>query len=212
MSWSKCVRFSFIQVLLTVCSLPAVACGSGALQFSDKMQKPSRSWNFVQPNSKVYSSDDKGTTFTLPAGKSLTALTQFGLFQDVELCFDATLPASGNQAYVAAVFWATDTNNLYLFDVFPASKHVIGYRVQNNKSTTPSPSVDAAQIKAGEINHFDLIIKGGHADLSINGAPASDVDGMPPNGGGLVGFEFGASVDGEPTRVTVSNFEVRSLP
>jgi hypothetical protein len=211
--YSRVSHLLAIAFLSSAVSHNALACGTGNVLFGDTFQKPSGSWLFVSPKADFYTTGPNGITMTLQPNVAFPQINQTGFYQDAEVCFDVTIDkAESDQTYFGVLVWALDNQTNYSLDFFPKTKHLIGYRVQNGHLLTPLPSTNV-DVKIGEINKVDIVTKGNHATISLNGTQVAELDGLPPAGGGAVGLDMGTGkTETGPVKVTFSNFEIRALP
>ena len=123
-------------------------------------------------------------------------------------------PETSN-GYFGLDFWGVDNNNNYSFDIFPKDGGFGGYRIQSGKTLKPVPyqQNSAIKVEPNSPNEIDIVVKGSHAVVLINGSQVAEFDGIPPDGGGLVGLDMGTgSSNSGPTSVTFSDFQVREVP
>ena len=116
--------------------------------------------------------------------------------------------------WVGVSFWGEDADNLYAADLFPRPGTIGVIRLQKGKLLKPVPVQKNSVIITdpnGE-SEIDLVVRSNHATLLVNGKKVAEFTGNPPEGGGLVGLDFGAQADDpDGIGVTFANFQVRAL-
>ena len=190
-------------------------CGNGRILFEDSLQSPDISWQLVE-NSKYRTGSATGQTWTMEPDLWFVALNEIGYFEDFDLCVDvtATFPENAD-SYASLAFWGIDQKNYYVLSIYPAKGTFGVFRVQKNTGFNPvAIQLHPAIIKtAGATNHLRVTVKGNQAIFWANGEKLSEMRGIPPAGGGKVGFELGTSkTDQGTSEFTVANFQVRDLP
>ena len=116
--------------------------------------------------------------------------------------------------YFGVVFWGVDDKNYYSLDLAPNTQTYSVWRLQKNRALKPIPWTENKGIvkDSGQVNEISVLIKGKHAVVSINGQKVDELDGVPPDGGSVIGFEFGAAkADKGPSTMTLKSIEVREV-
>ena len=190
-------------------------CGNGSILFEDSLQSPDISWQLAE-NSKYRTGSATGQTWTMEPDFWFVALNEIGYFEDFDLCVDvtATFPENAD-SYASLAFWGLDQKNYYVLSIYPAKGTFGVFRVQKNIGFNPvAIQPHPAIIKTADAtNHLRVTVKGNQAIFWANGEKLSEMRGIPPAGGGKVGFELGTSkTDQGASQFTVANFQVRDLP
>jgi hypothetical protein len=190
-----------------------MACGTGKVLFQDNFAKLQRSWPFTLGDNASVGAD--GFKIKLNPNGFFETLNQAGLYDNYEVCMTATLEyESGSGSYFGVAFWGVDDKNYYSLDVSPPYGTYSVWRLQNNRSLKPIPWSDTkALVKdSGKPNEISVVVKGNHAEISINGQKIDELDGVAPDGGSVIGFEFGAAkADKAPTTMILKSIEVREV-
>ena len=146
--------------------------------------------------------------------KSQTLLYQVGFFSDADtsVTFSCTSGDTSGANSAAIIFWGVDTNNFYFADVSTDGSSDI-YRRSGGRWLHPaavpvSPSVNKG---TGTSNVLRVVTSGKQATLYINGNKMATITGMPPDGGGVVGY-FVESSSTSPCTWTAQDFKVLPLP
>ena len=87
--------------------------------------------------------------------------------------------------------------NIYEVDILPTSGNYSVYRFQNNKLLKLVPLRKHNSINAGTkvTNKLSVVVKGSKGSITINGKKVGEFTGKPPEGGSLVGVNFGTYDD-----------------
>lgn len=196
-------RHATIVAAVLVAMLWAVgnglACGSGQVLFKDDFAILDPSWGAsTGPNLSL-----AGGALTLQAnpGYAYNIQSQSGLYTDYEVCVQAVLTATqGPEGSVigGAVFWAVDLNNYYVLQIDPLTQTFSVWRLQNSRWLTPVSWRSSVAIKKGlnQVNELRVDVKGGVATVYINGQQVVTFNGVPPQGGSLVGLHVEAPANG----------------
>ena len=144
-----------------------------------------------------------------PAGYNTSTLNTASLYDDVNICAEMTVPppvSAGNCGGI--VFWATDFDNYYTFQISTDGTAVV-WRRQKGKWLSQVASQDFAAIhkSASQVNVLRVATTGSKAKLFVNGKLFKEVTGQPPEGGSQVGV-IGCSPSDTSAAVQFDNFIV----
>jgi hypothetical protein len=120
----------------------------------------------------------------------------------------------GAKGYSSLAFWGIDKQNTYVVSLFPEDGAFAIFRLQNGKLLRPVAWTENAAIKkeSGAINQISVVVEDRHAVVSVNGTKVTEFNGVPPQGGGLVGIDLGTTADDPgPTKFNFANFQVRAI-
>jgi hypothetical protein len=192
----------------------ADACGSGKVILQDKFEMLDPAWGF-DPESTIRSNGPDGLTYKLGPDNFVNLLNQSGIYDNYEVCavFSSTVPENSD-AYVSINFWASDYDNLYGTDVFPARGTFDVYRVQRKKFLTPVSATSNPAIVKGinATNEISVTVNGHKGTLVINGKKVIDFTGQPPEDGSQFGFFVGTGKnDTGPSTLTLKSIELREV-
>jgi hypothetical protein len=202
--------------LLLLGGQAAQACGSGKILFQDKFTAIDPRWNLDAVDATRSVGAD-GLTKTLNAGDFILPLSQAGLYDNYQLCATMTMkyPDDKSGSFIGIIFWADDIYNRYQFTFSSLDGTYSVGRIQKDKVLTqipwgaPSPAVHK---ESGVENEVSVTVNGNHAVFAINDQKVAELDGQPPDGGGLIGFVLKAEKqDSGPTVFGVKDIEVRAL-
>lgn len=193
----------------------AFACAgdqTGTVVLEDQFTDDSGGWDLtgaakVEPPSLVITVD--------PAFVSRASLNQTFNATDGDYCVDVTLPANppANKPVAGGlVFWASDYENYYLFQV--SSNTSVGlWRLVGNRWSPIFKLADPQLVKTSGANNLRVVIKDGSIVLSVNGKEIKKVRAQTPPGSLRFGLRAerteGTPVPG-PLSVKFENFKLTS--
>jgi hypothetical protein len=200
---------------------PAIACQDGKVLMEDAFKKLNPAWGFPL-DTLAEKVGEQGYVATFPKNNWRRGLSQLSYYDDVDVCVNYrveftctnTTACESNPA-VGVVFWAADWNNLYTFKVAPPFNTYSLFRLQRGKllqpiTWTPLPG---AKIESGKPFEIEVVTKGANAVFYIDGTKVTEFDGLPPDGGSLVGFEIGnGPEDKAPSIIGITKYAVRLPP
>jgi hypothetical protein len=209
-----------VAVLVSVST--ATACGSGKLLFEDQFETLNPAWGFVlDPSTETVGGN--GYVATFPPNSYRRGVSQLSYFSDYELChtfkadFKCTDPnACESSPQAGAIFWGADKDNFYVFSVAPAYSTYSLSRLQNGKWLNPIGWTNlpaGKKLASGQAFTMGVQVKGSHAILMVDDLTVVEFDGLPPDGGSLIGFEVTtSSVDKSPSQMNLAKVTVHDLP
>jgi hypothetical protein len=190
---------------------PTFAACKGTPTFEDTFQSLDPSWG-VSASDAVVSIGDGKLIISPTPGYVRTVLSQSDYYGDGSICVLATISEAskidGVQALVA--FWAVDTSNVYLLNIGSDGKQ--GFfkvdRLSNNRWLTPIgwQADPIIKFQLGETNEVELQMAGRRATVVINGKKLGQLNGSPPDGGGLIGVGGGSSA-GVTAKIQYQKFQ-----
>jgi hypothetical protein len=193
----------------------AMACGKGKLILEDKFETLDPAWGF--PKSATNRSNGRdGLVYKLNPSNEVDMLNQSEFYNDYEVCavFATKVPDDTSDAWAGVTFWASDMDNGYVADIFPAWGRYDVLRLQNGKLLKPVPTTSSDAIHKGTdvTNELSVVVKGNRATFAINGQKLIDFVGRPPEGGSLFGFAFAAHKnDKGPSLIILKSIQVREV-
>jgi hypothetical protein len=191
-----------------------MTCGNGKLILEDKFETLDPAWGFGEQDS-TRSNGPEGLVYNLQPDDTFHALNGSGIYDNYEVCavFTTKVPADAN-AYVSVNFWASDSDNRYGADVFPALGTFDVYRIQKKKYLTPVSAKSNPAISKGTdvTNEISVTVNGNNGTLAINGKKITEFTGQPPEGGSQFGFDIGAGkTDAGPSTLILKNIQLREI-
>lgn len=216
-------RFSTIVLFILLMSLPSFAanCGVGKVILQDNFTLLSPVWGLTPGPDFVTGPD--GLVVTMKPKAFLFGLNQSGFFGDYEVCmtvkinYKCTDPKNCEASpTVGLTFWGEDKFNYYVCDITPPYLSYSVSRLQKNKTLT---LVHTAYLPENAIPKMmqdfidvSVAVKGNHMICKVNGIVAAELDGLPPDGGSLFGFQlYSSDEDTEGSKFVVKKIEVREL-
>jgi hypothetical protein len=217
------IRFTFMFafVLLGASYSFAANCGTGKILLQDSFATLSPVWG-ITPGPDVKPGPN-GLKVSIKENSNILGLNQSGLFDDYEVCL--TVKATSKctdpdkceaSPYFGVVFWGVDRKNVYSCDVTPAYGTYSIWRLQNNKFVNPVPWTDVDKKAVAKMTQdfvdISVAVKGNHLTCKVNGVVTAEIDGLPPDGGSLFGFEVGTpSSNTEGSDLVFKKIELREL-
>jgi hypothetical protein len=167
-------------------------CPSVNVQFEDSFAQFKPTWGDPTPEVKV----ENGSMILSPAsGTYAWRANTAGLYDDVDMCVTVTTQTSVDPADAKAgvIFWYTDVNNFYVFEIAPNGAASV-WRRQRGKWLAQVKWTDSASVNKGDsaINELRVTTAGSDATLYINGTEFKKMSGTPPEKGQEIGL-FAAS-------------------
>ena len=167
-------------------------CPSVKVQFEDSFDQFKPTWGDPSPEVKV----ENGNMILSPAsGTYAWRANTAGLYDDVDMCVTVTTQASVDPADAKAglVFWYTDVNNFYVFEIAPNGAASV-WRRQRGKWLAQVKWTDSASVNKGDsaINELRVTTVGSDATFFVNGTEFKKLSGTPPEKGQEIGL-FAAS-------------------
>jgi hypothetical protein len=198
------MRSLWAAVVLSLFSaLPASAAPCpGTVVLQDAFTSPNTSLDVaVYPQDKIAIQGGKAEITFQQSGSGRAEEYWGARFGDVNVCVTVSEPATDKAENQSAgvVFWGTDYNSYYTFQIQPGSGQyaVAEYTPGTSGSTWTFPvawTANAAVVKTmGATNTLRVQTKGNTATLFVNDQQVGTVSGTPPSGGGQVGFYGGSS-------------------
>jgi hypothetical protein len=193
-------------VWLVALAVPAIACTGSTVLFEDDFSFADPAWGNYDGTTIA----NGQMTIQVEPGLGYTLLNQAGLYQDFDACIDVVQHnADPSTAWASLLFWGTDYQNFYAFDV-AGNGYVKVSRLQNNRWLSPVDWIlTEGLVNPGEqVNHLRVRAVGNVAQVFVNGRQVAQFRGQPPEGGGLIGVyglasaDAGASYDFTNLRVT----------
>jgi hypothetical protein len=204
------IRLACLLVACATLVLPdlAHACGNGAVQFADDFKTPDPGW-IHNDLAKIGS----GAAILLPpvnAGLGLYNATY--IFSDADVCAqikfsDFTKP---EQLSGGLMFWRTDSDSYYTFNIYPSGTWVIERKVGSRWIVISSGNSEAIKKGVGDVNDVEVRLSGNTSTGYVNGTKVATFNGQPPDGGGLFGL-FGASENERTNTWEFRDFKILKL-
>lgn len=192
------ISIALAALALTAAASPAaLACEGTVVLLEDHFAKSSPVWSTTGAFKYV---DGKLETKTKPGYAEKIFANP--IYQDVDICADVSVIAGSNlpSIYAGLAFWATDTDNLYTFQITPGGQAGV-YRLNDGKWETVLDDKEVDSIRKGRdaVNTLRVVTVGGKATLYVNGDEVGDVSGDLPSPGQHIGFVVQASSQSSAT-------------
>ncbi|MGA3303283.1 MAG: hypothetical protein ABSC72_08350 [Methylovirgula sp.] len=182
----------FAFAALSFLSGSALAACTGKASFEDDFQTLDPSWGTADATLLV----QNGSLLIKPQpGYIRWALSQSDYYGDGSICVMAAITEASavDQVQPLVLFWATsDYANMYALNLGTDGKQGF-YKVDklsNKRWLTPIPWTADPGIKfaLGDFNAVEVQMAGHTASIIINGKKLNQLNGDPPDGGGLIGL------------------------
>lgn len=191
-------------------SMPAFAACTGKAAFEDDFQTLDPSWG--PPDANLFAQNGAMVIKPQP-GYIRWSLSQSDFYGDGSVCVTEAITEASDITQVQALvlFWATpDYANMYALNIGSDGKQ--GYykldKLSNKRWLTPIAWTADPVIKfaLGDTNTVEVQMAGHVASIIINGKKLNQLNGDPPDGGGLIGLG-GESGDGVNATFTFQKFQ-----
>lgn len=188
---------------------PALACGKNKILFEDNFQSLDPSWGSADKQMTV----EGGNLVLRPnAGFYRWALSQSDFYGDSNLCSDVNIVETSEPEATSAgiLFWGSDTANMYGLMV-ASNGYFQVFRRSRGRWLFPVAWRQHEAIKQGanQWNVLQVQMKGNQATFLINDVQVAQINGNPPDGGGLVGIA-GASPQAAPATIRFRKYQLES--
>jgi hypothetical protein len=172
---------------------------AGGVLFADDFATMDPGWGkasanqFVQGGQFVLVANPGRAQWVLNAGAHARQAGAGDRIQ-VDVAQDPPESGSKNLAYAALIFWASDLNNLYEFEITKTGFAVASFSAGKETTLTPWQQTAALKTQDGAVNEIAVLDTGNGAKLFINGQV---VGTLPPQlisaFADRIGFDCGAS-------------------
>ena len=188
---------------------PAAAagtCGSGKVIFQDDFSTADPSWG----QNQHITIKDGAMSIYADAGRVQLVQSQSDFYADAAVCATLAVPAptkSDDAPRGGILFWGGDYSNLYGFEI-SSDGHYRMFRLSRDRWLYPINWTASEAFKKGDAtNTIEVQTRGRSATFWINGTRVAQVNGIPPDGGGLVGL-FAEGTGSDPTTVRFTHFAI----
>jgi hypothetical protein len=187
-------RTSVLAAALSLAGLgPAAAvCPGLDVLFQDSFDTLQPTWG--QPGATVKTAN--GQLVLSPAvGTYVWVANNAGVYDDIDMCVNMTTVAGidPTEAKAGPIFWYTDINNFYVFELAPNGKASV-WRRQRGKWLAQVDWQDAANANKGDgaTNELRVTTVGDDATFYVNGTEFKKVSGSAPDKGQQIGLFAGS--------------------
>ena len=201
---------AFVLALASLFAVPALAACTGNASYQDNFQSLDPSWGKADATLLVRN----GSLLIKPQpGYIRWSLSQSDYYGDGSLCVTEAMNESSaiDQGQALVLFWATnDYANMYVLNIGSDGKQ--GYykvdKLSNKRWLTPVAWTADPAIKfaLGDTNSIEIDMAGHVATIIVNGKTLNQLNGDPPDGGGLIGLG-GSAGDGVNATFAFQKFQ-----
>jgi hypothetical protein len=188
------VRTSVLAAAISLAGLgPAAAvCPGLDVLFQDTFDSLQPTWGQPVPAAKI----DNGQLVMSPAVGTYTWLANSaGVYDDIDMCVNMTTVAGVDptEAKAGPIFWYSDVNNFYVFELAPNGKASV-WRRQRGKWLAQVNWQDAPSANKGDgaTNELRVTTTGDDATFYVNGTEFKKVSGSAPDNGQQIGLFAGS--------------------
>ena len=168
---------------------PALACKGPNVQFSDDFREVDASWG---SEASVVSVEDGKVKIKADANSGYNIMYSGTPFDDADICVTVTAPrdaSAKNQAAGGLVFWGSDYDNFYVFEVDPVGNASLQRKLKGKyTSVIPWKATNLLKLDAPAKNVLRVTTSGNSITLWINDLKFAAVKGQVPAGGGNIGL------------------------
>lgn len=184
---------AFAALLVVAAAGPAAAvCPGLNVVFEDHFDALKPTWGEATDAIKIENSQ---LVLTPPSGTYAWVTNNAGVYDDVDMCVTVITVKGGDatQSKAGPIFWYTDVNNFYVFEIAPNGRASV-WRRQRGKWLAQVEWHDAegANKDDGGINELRVTTVGSDATLYVNGNEFNKVTGSPPDNGQQIGLFAGS--------------------
>jgi hypothetical protein len=201
------------SVALMVSNGPSFACPDKGSIFQDSFTDQSGGWE-NDPGMKFGST---GLQVAVAPGKVSDAELNATFYAtDGDFCTDAVFPkVVPNTAFVGLIFWATDYNNYYMFQITTAGRAQFYRRLNGNWISIFDAANPAIKTAAAAANEIRVVAKNNMSTFYVNGQKITNMRGQPPQSpnarfGYYVQLDATAPADGRT--FGLKNYTVNAAP
>jgi hypothetical protein len=187
-------RTAFLAAAISFAGLgPAAAvCPGIDVLFQDSFETLQPTWGQPTTTAKV----ENGQLVMTPAVGTYVWLTNSaGVYDDVDMCVNVTTVTGvdATEAKAGPIFWYTDVNNFYVFEIAPNGKASV-WRRQRGKwlAQVNWQDVETANKGDGATNELRVTTAGDDATFYVNGTEFKKVSGSAPDNGQQIGLFAGS--------------------
>ncbi len=170
----------------------AAVCPGLDVLFQDTFDSLQPTWGQASAAVKI----DNGQLVLLPAvGTYVWVTNNAGVYDDVDMCVNVTTVAGVDptEAKAGPIFWYTDVNNFYVFELAPNGKASV-WRRQRGKWLAQVNWQDAPSANKGDgaTNELRVTTTGDDATFYVNGTEFKKLSGSAPDNGQQIGLFAGS--------------------
>lgn len=187
-------RSVFLAAIFVLWGAPAAfaVCQGSTILFQDSFERLQPTWGGETEGFRVVESE---LEVRPPADTYFWSANSANLYDDIDMCVTMTTidEADPLESKAGLVFWYSDSNNFYVFEMAPNGKASV-WRRQRGKWLPQVEWVDAegANQGNGAINELRVTTIGSEATFYVNGTEFEQLTGSPPDNGQQIGI-FAAS-------------------
>ncbi len=141
-----------------------------------------------------------------PTNRGFKAINGSLLFDDMDATVSLALideqkPDKSDPAVGGMIFWATNDQNYYVFQVSDNGSAGVARVINTSRFLNPVAwkTLPAVKVGLNQWNVLRVVTKASHATCYVNDTVVGEFDGQLPDGGGQIGFYSGGESGGPIT-------------
>jgi hypothetical protein len=184
---------AFATVLFVAAQGPAAAvCPGSDVLFQDQFASLQPTWGDPTPAIRI---ENGQLVLNPPVGTYTWAANSAGVYDDIDMCVTMTTVTGidPTEAKAGPIFWYTDVNNFYVFELAPNGKASV-WRRQRGKWLAQINWQDAPSANKGDAatNELRVTTVGDDATFYVNGTEFRKISGSAPENGQQIGLFAGS--------------------
>jgi hypothetical protein len=184
---------AFATVLFVAAHGPAAAvCPGSDVLFQDQFASLQPTWGDPTPAIRI---ENGQLVLNPPVGTYTWAANSAGVYDDIDMCVTMTTVTGidPTEAKAGPIFWYTDVNNFYVFELAPNGKASV-WRRQRGKWLAQINWQDAPSANKGDAatNELRVTTVGDDATFYVNGTEFRKISGSAPENGQQIGLFAGS--------------------
>ncbi|WP_421722828.1 hypothetical protein [Bauldia sp.] len=172
------------------------ACQGTTILYQDGFERLQPTWGSETDFFRVV---DNQLEVRPPSDTYYWSANSANLYDDIDMCVTMTTLAEGDplESKAGLVFWYTDVNNFYVFELAPNGKASV-WRRQRGKWLPQVEWRDAEGANQGDgaINELRVTTLGSQAIFYVNDQQFEKIEGTPPDNGQQIGIFAASPPDG----------------
>lgn len=172
------------------------ACQGSSILYQDGFERLQPTWGTESDFFRVV---DSQLEVRPPSDTYYWSANSANLYDDIDMCVTMTTLTEADplESKAGLVFWYTDVNNFYVFELAPNGKASV-WRRQRGKWLAQVEWRDAEGANQGDgaINELRVTTLGSEATFYVNGERFEELAGTPPDNGQQIGIFAASPPDG----------------
>lgn len=189
-----------VAVAMLMTAAPALACKGPNVQFSDDFREVDASWG-SEPG--IVSVEEGKVKIKADANSGYNIMYSGTPFDDADICVTVQSPKDAtakNQAAGGLIFWGTDYDNFYIFEIDPVGNASLQRKIKGKYiNVIPWKATNLLKTDTGAKNVLRVSTSGNQITLYLNDLKLAAIKGQVPAGGGVIGLHSESEKDKHDT-------------